>query len=375
MANNECNTCLPIGQIVKVDISIEDVLEQEEFNCVAILTSEPLGGIGGVASPVDANNLIEQYVLFDDIAANWDSSTDVYSAAQHVFQQTPRAGIVKVMYFDPAGDVQTQLDCLFKCDNCQGILIPELHDDPVVLDVAEWVEAQNGEHFYFTDTNDPLTLDPNDATSIAALLQLAGYDYTSAFYHSDITEEFAAAALSYGLGQDLDQNGSTFAMAYQNLSGVATDFLSASEVAAATGFLGSVGCGAEIGKFANVYTCYGSTSNSGIFYGTMASGNHFDTVLLQQYMTSRIQERMANILIGDTVSLTQQGINTAALELDFILSQYEAAGFIEDYVVEIPDINSTSVADRACRIVECFRFNARLAGRAQYFCVIGQLTF
>ena len=371
----ECNTCLPLDQLVKVDITTETIVEQEEFNCMAILSSEPNCGIGGTASPVDATNMVEEYVLFEDISSNWDADCAVYQEAQHAFAQTPRVGIVKVLYFDPAGDIPAQLDELFKCERCQGIVAPEIKDDPaVVLAIADWVEARNGANFYFTDTNDALTLDANDTTSIAALFQAAGYQYSAAYYHSNPDEHFAASALSYGLGQDLDQTGSAFAMAYQELALVETDFLTASEVAAATGFLGSVGCGAEIGKFANVYTCYGSTTTSGIFYGNMASGNHFDTELLRQYMTSRIQEIMSNSLIGGA-ALTEAGLSTAALELDFVLNQYQEAGFIDDYVVEIPDISNSSDADRKCRIVDCFKFTARLTGRAQYFCVVGQLTF
>lgn len=371
----DCNKCLPLDQLVKVDITTEDIVEQQEFNCLSILTSEPNCGIGATPSPVDATNLVEEYVTFADIASNWDSNCEVYDAAQHAFAQTPRVGVVKVMYFDPTGDVAAQLDALFECEDCKGIVTPEVHDDPaVVLAVADWVEARAGKNFYFTDTNDALTLDPNDTTSIAALIQAAGYEYTAAYYHSDPTEQFAASALSYGLGQDLDQVGSAFAMAYQSLALVQADFLTPSQVAAATGFLGNVGCSADIGKFANVYTCYGTTTTEGIFYGNMGSGNHFDTQLLRCYLKARIQEIMANTLIGG-VPLTQDGLAIAAIQLEFVLNQYQAAGFIDDYVVEIPDITNTSAADRKCRIVECFKFTARLAGRSQYFCVDGLLTF
>ena len=378
----ECNTCLPLDQLVKVDINIEDIVQQQEFNCLAILTSRANCGVGLTPSVVNASNQVEEYVTFADLAAEWDSSCEVYQAAQHAFAQTPRVGVIKVMHVSRFNgpSLTEQLTDLFRCENCQGIVAPEIRGDnaegkAMVLEIADWVESTGCNHCYFTDTSDPLTLDPNDTTSIAAMIQAAAYECTAAYYHSDPDEQFAAAALSYGLGQDLDQVGSAFAMAYQELALVNPDFLTPSEVAAATGFLGSVGCGANIGKFANVYTCYGSTTAQGIFYGTMGDGNHFDTKLLREYMTARIQERMANLLIGNTTALTDGGINRAAAELEFMLSQYQQAGFIDDYVVEIPDIEGSTSADRMCRIVDCFRFTARLAGRAQYFCVNGQLTF
>lgn len=370
----DCNKCLPLECLVKIDLTIQDVIEQDEFNCLAILSTDPNCGIGLTASPVDADNCIEEYVIFEDLASEWDSTCDVYQAAQHAFAQTPSVGIVKVMYFDPAGDIPSQLDALFSCEECQGIVAPSIHDDPaIVLAIADWVESKDGEHFYFTDTNDPLTLDPNDATSIAALMCAAGYKYSAAYYHSDPTEEFAAAALSFGLGQDLDQVGSAFTMAFNSLALVEPDFISKSDLVAATGNLPSVGCSKDYGKFANVYTCVGNQNM--MLYGSMADGNFFDTNLLREFVRARIREAISQIFINGSVPYTNAGATIIANQVHFILSQFQASGWLTDFVVTPAVIENTSVAERACRVLECTKFKAILAGRVHSTCVVGELLF
>lgn len=370
----ECNKCLPLECLVKVDLTIQDVVEQQEFNCLAILSTDPNCGIGLTPSPVDADTCIKEYVVFEDMATEWDSTCDVYNAAQHAFAQTPRVGIVKVMYFDPAGDVAAQLDALFGCEDCQGIIAPSIHDDPaIVLAIADWVESKGGEHFYFTDTNDILTLDPNDATSIAALMCAAGYKYSAAYYHSDETEEFAAAALSFGLGQDLDLNGSVFTMAFNDLALVAPDYLTKSELVAATGHLPAVGCSKDFGKFANVYTCVGN--NNMMLYGSMADGNFLDTNLLSRFMEARIQEIIAQSFLDGSVPYTPAGAQLIANQVDFILAQFQDAGWITDFIVQPADVASASAASKACRVMDCAKFKAVLANRVHSTCVIGELTF
>lgn len=374
MAVEQCNSCLPLDCIIKVDINVQNVVEEEQFNCLAILTSDPDCGVGLTQSPVNTDECVREYVIFEDLASEWDSSCEVYQSAQHAFAQTPSVATVKVMYFNPAGDIQGQLDALFECENCQGIVTPEIHDDPaIILAIADWVEARKGKNFYFTDTHDPLTLDPNDTTSIAALIQMAGYEYTSAYYHCDENEQFASAALSFGLGQDLDLNGSSFTMAYKELALVNPCFISKSQLVGATGTNPSVGCSADFGHFANVYTCIGN--NNVLLYGSMGDGNFFDTALLREFVKARLQEAMAQVFLDGSVPFTDAGISALSLQVEFILSQFQAAGWLTDYVVFAPQISETSVADRACRFLECIQWEANLAGRVHTTCLQGQLNF
>lgn len=370
----ECQTCLPLSTLVKVDVTVQDVIEQNEFNCIAILTSELNGAVGGGASVINTTDMVKDYVSFTDVATDWDSSTDVYNAAQHAFAQTPRASIVKAMYFDPAGDIPAQLDELFKCESCQGIVIPEIHDDPnVVLAVADWVESKNGDHFYFTDSNDPLTLDSNDATSIAALVQAAGYEYTSVYYHSDPTEEFAVSALSFGLGQDLDLVGSDFTMAFNSLNLVAADFITESQLTAITGHIPASGCSEEFGKYANVYTCVGGEDM--MLYGAMGDGNFFDTVLLRQYIKERIQEALSQVFVNGSVPYTAAGAIRLTNVVSFVLQNFQDNGLIQNFVTQVPDVSRATTAQKKCRVLDCPTFSAVLSNRVHSTCVLGELTF
>jgi len=369
----DCNTCLPLECLVKVDIGIENVVDQAEFNCLAILTDNLTGGIGGAASPVNAGDCAKDYVTFDEVASEWDSTSDVYASAQHAFAQTPSVAIVKVMYVDFGANIQNQLNTLFECEVCQGIVAPSLRDDPRVLEIADWVEARGGSNFFFTDSNDELTLDQNDGTSMAAMFQAAAYQYSAVYYHSDIDEQFASAAMSFGLGQDLDLVGSAFTMAFNELALVAPDFVSKSELVAITGHLPATGCGPQFGKFASLYGCVGGQNM--MLYGSMADGNFFDTALLREYMKARIQEGVSQVFVNGSVPQTQVGATILANNVDFILSQFEAAGWITEYTVLAPVVANSTTATRACRILECIEWDATLAGRVHSTCVLGRLNF
>ena len=374
MAQEECNKCLPLSCLVKVDVGVEAVIDENEFNCLAILTSIPDGGVGQAPSVVNTTDCVKTYFTMSGVAEDWDSSTEVYQDAQHAFGQTPSVTAVKVMYFDPAGDIAGQLDALYRCEDCQGLLAPEVKDDiATVLAIADWVEAQGGDIFFFTDTNDENTLDPTDGTSVAALIQAAGYQYTSAYYHCDEDEHFAAAALSFGLGQDLDDVDSAFTMAFQELNLVNPCFISKEDLVAITGFLPNVGCGEEYGYFANVYTCVGGQNM--MLYGAMGDGNFFDTALLREYMKARIAESLGQVLINGSAPLTDAGVMSLVARVNFTLSSFVTAGLIDDFFVEIPTIDSLSSSDRACRVLSCINFEARMAGRVHSTCVLGTLNF
>ena len=367
----ECNKCLPLETFVKVDITIENTVDQEQFNCLAILTSDLTGGEGGAASVVDATNTVKDYFTLSAVADDWDSSSDFYQSALHAFAQTPSVATVKAMYIDLDGDIQGQLDSLFECEECQGIVIPELRDDPAkVLAVADWVEARKGKNFYFTDTNDVLTLDSNDATSIAALIQAAQYKYTSAYYHSDPTEQFASAALSFGLGQDLDLVGSAFTMAFNELALVSPDFITTEQLVGATGNIPATGCSADFGHFANVYTCVNNQNT--MLYGSMGDGNFFDTYLLSEYVKARITESLSQLFVNGSVPLNNNGSAIMANQVDFILDQFQSAGWIDSYIVQPFDVESLAPSERKCRVLGCTKFKAQLTGRVHSTCVLGE---
>lgn len=378
----ECTNCLSLDRIVQVKIDLENVLDQAEFGCITIITSEVVAGV------VDSNNAYKKYTTLEEVATDWSATTAAYKSAKAIFSQVDRASIVNIAYLDlSSGNFTTledRLNELMKCIDCQGILTPTLGDGGIAIKTlfADWAEAKDGDVFYFTHTDNDDTLISNNATSIAAVFAQKSYKYTSVFYHSSQAAEFAAAALSYGLGQDLDVSGSSFTMAYKTLVGIEPDYLTNAQVTAATGVIPDQGCSRDYGHFANIYTCIAGVNM--MLYGHMSDGNYFDTALLSQYLKARIQERVSQRIISQEVAQTADGYIELAHDVSFILSQAQDAGWIRGdntqngelgYQVLVPNIDNATKADLQCRITSPIQWKATLAGRVHHTSVSGLFQF
>lgn len=381
----ECNNCLTLDRLVTVDIEVEQVFDQADFGSISILTDETNGAVGGGASVLTTANYIKEYTTFDAVASDWDSSSAVYGAAQSAFAQTPRASVIKVILMNFSTNIENQLNELFLCEDSQGILTPTLRSVthvPSIMEIAVWTEARRGKNFYFVESDDIKTKDPNDATSLAALMKEAAYRYTSVYYNEKPSEYFAAASLSYSLGQDLDADGSAFTLAYKTLSGITPTFISDAEVTAITGVIPSAGCSRKFGHFANVYVCVAGVNM--MMYGHMADGNYLDTALLSEFLKARIQERISDLLRTGQIPQTQDGYNQLADQVSFMLAQAQSAGWLignntvggqTGYSVFVPDITTSTRADRQCRITSPIQFKATLAGRVHHTSVSGLFQF
>lgn len=376
----DCNNCLPLDRLVTVEITTQTVFDEQQFGCIAILTNNATGAVGGGASVVDATTTTKEYTTASAAALDWDATSEVMKAVTAAFAQTPRASTVRVMWLDDAGNIPQQLSDLFACDGCQGIVAPDFRDNIAVqIAIADYVEPLNGASFYFADSSNVLTKVASDATSIAALVAAARYKYTSVYYKED-GQQFATSALSYGLGQDLNQDGSSFTMAFKQLNGLTPDYMSEAEATSVTAFLSGTGPDDTFGHYANIYTCVAGENM--MLYGAMGDGGFFDTALLAEYMKATIQNDVAQLMATGNVDNTIEGLMQIGNVINFRLKQYQNAGWIvgdnredgeQGYTIFIPQV--ASVAKRKNRITDNFRFEARLAGRVHATGITGQLTF
>ena len=378
----DCNNCLPLDRLVSVDITTQTVFDERQFGSMAILTDNLNGGIGGAASVVNALNREKQYTTREAAVEDWDASTEVMKAITAAFAQTPRVSEIKVIYVD-SSNVNTfpnELTEVFKCLDCTGIISPDLRDRiNFQIAIADFIEPLNGKHFFFADTLDPGTKDPNDAATTAGFIAAGGYSYTSAYYKAD-AEQFAAAAMSFALGQDVDSVGAAFTMAFNKLNGLTPDLMSDAEATAITGVLPSVGQSESYGHFANTYTCVGGEEM--MLYGSMGDGTYFDTALVAQYMKSTIQNNVAQLMASGVVGNDNSGLKLIGQVIEFSLGQYQGAGWIvgdnreggqQGYTVYIP--GEATLAKRKDRITDAFRFEARLTGRVHATSVVGELQY
>ena len=382
----DCNDCLGLDRLVKVDISTQDVLETQQFGCLSILTDETTGAVGGGASVVDDTNQLKTYTSFQDVIADWDANSAVYKAARETFAQTPKVQKINVIFVDYTNDIPTQLDERLGCGDCTGLITPTLtaaNEATVGMAVSNWVESDEKKRFiYVIQTDDEDSKDRTVRTTIMALVQEAGHTHTTVLYHPLPNERFDAAFLSFGLGQDLDAIGSDFTMAYQKLTGLTPTKLTDTEVTNITGFLPGAGCSASTGNFGSVYTCINNVNV--VYLGAMSDGNFFDTLLLSKYIKARVQEAVATIVIRGEVSQNFAGYTLISSTIASVLKRFQENGWISGdtipggqrgFIIFMPNPDETSQADAKCRTIPDFKFEAKLLGRAHYVGVVGELTF
>ena len=381
-----CNDCLGLDRIAAVNISVQAVLEEQQFGCLTVLTDETTGGIGGAQSPVTPTEQLKSYTSIDDVIAEWDTTSAVYKSAREAFSQRARVSLFNVAYVDYTGDIEAQLNEVMNCGDCTGVTAPTLttaNEAVVGMRIARWVESDPKERFVFiAQSNDEDSADNTVRTTLMALMQEAGLKSSKTVYHPLPDERLDAAALSFGLGQDLDETGSAFTMAYQTFVGITPTKISDTKVTNITGFVPGLGCSKTLGNFGSVYTCI---NNTNVFYlGAMADGNFFDTLLLSKYIKARVQEAVAQRMIRGDIPQNQMGYDMVGSIIATVLKSFQTNGWIdgdnatpggEGFAIYVPQYDATSQADRKCRIMPDFKFVARLLGRAHAVSIDGELTF
>lgn len=196
------------------------------------------------------------------------------------------------------------------------------------------------------------------AGNINETLNTAGHTRTALIFNQD-NLDFANFAW---MGRQLPKDPGSSTWAFKDLTGVAVDVLSDTQIT-------------------NIEASEGNhfTATKGLrmtINGTMASGRFIDITHGIDWLTVRMQERILQLLANsDKIAYTQAGIT--ALENEVRAQLQEAVGqnvITTGFTVTSPAIGDVSSTDKANRILGNLDFSAILAGAIQEITVNGSVS-
>lgn len=379
---------LPYSRTVLVTLSRNDAFPTRRgFGTPLMLVTEAANG-----GAVDATNRTKLYASMDEVAADWDTDTDFYKAANEAFAQDPRpiqikAGFVLLDSTPTSAELIAQLDIIHNYDtDFYWITVDSvLRALPTVLaGLITWVEAKN--KIAIIDTNNVLLENPADVTNIAAVHK-GTVERTAVFYHTD-ADQWPAFALAAMLGtRNFDEANSAYTAKYKRIRGVPAINKGSAAVTAITGFVPAVGQSESAGHLANTQIDIGG--RDWVAEGSVLTANVFiDEIHATDWIIARTEEESLAILLNNArVPYTDQGMEQLASAARIVMKQANRAGLIANdldpatglyapaVVITVPSVFDVPESQRKARIAPEIHVRFRYAGAVHYTTIRYQMTF
>lgn len=250
----------------------------------------------------------------------------------------------------PSASVTDDLDAIeLEDDNWYALAYTD-RTKAVVQSIAAWVETRM--KIFGTASDDATIINTaagSDMTSIAALLNQAGYVRSFVMYHQDADSDYPECAW---FGRVLPTTPGSVTWKFKTLASISYSDLSTNQSNNA------------LNKKCNLYRFIGGvgiTAN-----GTVAEGEFIDIIRGIDWLTARIQEFVYALLVNsDKVPYTDAGIASVEAEVRRALDLGVSNSFIApdpEYTVTVPKAANVPSADKAARILRDVVFTATLAG-------------
>ena len=234
---------------------------------------------------------------------------------------------------------------------------------------SDWVESNT--KIFVCQTQDPAVANvapASDTTSIAALLEAAGYDRTMLFFQRNNMDRVDTSMLGVALPSD----PGSINWAYKELASVSAQSLT---IAQMSNLMGSIASPTG-GKNVNTLTALAGVNITR--YGRVSSGEWIDNIRYSDFLAARIQERVYGTLISTPkVPMTDAGISVVVNEIIGQLDHGIAVGALTDDPypsVTAPRASEISAADRGNRFLDDITFRAVFAGAVNYVAIDGHIA-
>jgi hypothetical protein len=226
-----------------------------------------------------------------------------------------------------------------------------------IANLAEWVQSNTvPPYILMAQTSEADSADEvldSNGTDIANVLATAGYSRTALWWHSEDTEYLDAAIL----GRELPVDPGSDNWALKELTGITPDDLSQTQKD------NLIGPNPGEGKNANIY--YALTDQNNItFRGSMASGDWIDVIRFVDFLTARISEEIANLMLTvERVNFDENGLQLIASQLRGVLQAAKNAQKLSSFEINVPDISEYTASVRAARTLDPpITWSAQLSG-------------
>lgn len=294
-----------------------------------------------------------------NIEANGVVSTFSLSVTPDIMES--QIGLIQqpLVAVNPVADDLTVIN---NANNTWYALIATDRTQATVKAIADWVETRV--KLFGTASSNPDIIDiqaGTDTTSIAAVLNQAGYVRTFVMYHQDADFDYPEAAW-FGRVLPLEPGSETWK--FKTLNTISYSNLTTTQSNNA------------LNKRANVYEFIagvGITEN-----GTVAQGEYIDIVRGIDWLTARIQEFVFSTLVNvPKVPYTNAGIAVIQAQVLRALELGISNQFISDDpapIVTVPLAEDVPPVDKANRILRNVRFQATLSGAIHAVVIRGNLS-
>lgn len=262
----------------------------------------------------------------------------------------------------PSASVVTDLEAIYGVNTDWYGLACTDRTSATVQAIAGWVETQK--LIFGTASSDPNIINQapgDDTTSIAYLLQNAGYVRSFVIYHQDANSAYPECAW-FGKVLPLVPGSETWK--FKTLNTIDYSILTPDQQNNA------------FGKNCNTYEYIGGvgiTQN-----GTMAVGEFIDIIRGVDWLTSTIQTFVYATLINNPkVPYTDAGITAIEAQIRRALDLGISNNFLSDnppYIVEVPLAANVPPNDKANRVLNGVSFQATLAGAIQAVNITGTVS-
>ena len=252
-------------------------------------------------------------------------------------------------------------------------------DDDDYTGIAAYIEAASVRRIFGVCTDAAETIDPNDDTDIASILQALGY--TRSFVQYCSTNIYAQASL-YGRAFTVDftANNTTLTLKFKREPGVVGERLTENQAAALTA------------KNCNVFVDY-SNGATIIQQGCMVNGYFFDEVHGTDWLQNDIQTEIFNLLyqsptkipqtdagmtsiVATITGSMQRGVNNGLIapgqwNSDLTFGKLKSGDMLSTgYYIYAPPISSQAQSVREQRIAPTIQCAIKLAGAVHFVNVV-----
>lgn len=302
-----------------------------------------------LVNAIDNNSLVVGVDVTDNLDGSFELDGTAFSLAVSEVILAKNFGLI-IQPLTATDPVTDDLIAIQNVDNDWYALACTDRTKAVVQAIAAWVETQVKIFGTASDEADIINVSAGtDLTSIAALLNSAGYVRSFVMYHDDADSDFPECAW---FGKVLPTTPGSATWKFKQLASISYSDLTTNESKNARD------------KNANTYEF---VAGVGITReGTMAQGEFIDIIRGIDWLTARIQEFVYALLVNSPkVPYTDAGIASVEAEVRRALDLGVNNDFIADdpqYTVSVPKAADVSPANKAARLLQDVTFQATLAG-------------
>ena len=318
--------------------------------------------VAGINATMAANNI--PVVASDNsngsLSLSANNPGDGFSVSVTPNIMSVQSGLV-VLPIQPSASVTSDLDAIqLENPNWYAIVSTD-RSQATVLEIAAWTQPRIKLFGIASSEQEIINLPPGETTSIAAKLNIAGYDRTFVMYHQDADSDYPEAAW-FGRVLPLEPGSETWK--FKTLNGVPYSNLTTTQSNNARG------------KKANTYELIAGVRITQ--EGTVASGEFIDIIRGIDWLTSTMQIYVYSVLVNNNkVPYTDAGIAAIEAQVRRALQQGIDQQFIAEDpapVVTVPRVADVAPNDKANRILRNVRFTATLSGAIHYVRINGVVS-